>query len=114
MTEITDPLRTQAQLHESERRLRTVLEQGPLAIAVTGPQGEIVFRNAEFDRLWGRPAHDTTAQTYSRVYEGYHLDGRPVASEDWPGSRAVIKGEVIDGEVLEIVHLSGRRIACSF
>jgi PAS domain S-box-containing protein len=114
MKETDDPLRTEARLRESERRLLAVLEQGPLAIAVTGPAGEIIFRNAEFDRLWGRPAHDTTAQTYSRVYEGYHLDGRPIASEEWPGARAVLQGETIQGEVLEIVHLSGRRIACSF
>ena len=112
--ETTDRLRAEARLRENDRRLVTVLEQGPLAIAVTGSKGEIVFRNAEFDRLWGRPAHDTTAQTYSAVYEGYHLDGRPIASEEWPGARALSDGEVVDGEVLEIVHLSGRRIACSF
>ena len=114
MDDTTDPEGTEARLRESERRLRAVLEQGPLAIAVTGPRGEIVFRNAEFDRLWGRPAHDTTAETYSRVYEGYHLDGRPVASGEWPGAQALQQGRVIQGEVLEIVHLSGRRIACSF
>jgi PAS domain S-box-containing protein len=114
VVETTDRLRAEAGLRDSERRLRTVLEQGPLAIAVTGPRGEIVFRNEAFDRLWGRPAHDTTADTYSVAYEGYHLDGRPVASEEWPGTRALYEGKVIDGEVLEVVHLSGRRVACSF
>ena len=114
VVETTQRLRAEAQLHESERRLRAVLEQGPLAVAVIGPVGQIAFRNAEFDRLWGRPAHDTTAETYSRVYEGYHLDGRPVASGEWPGAQALQQGKVIQGEVLEIVHLSGRWIACSF
>ena len=114
VVETTDRMRADRRLLDSEHRLSAVLEQGPLAIAVTGPAGEIVFRNAEFDRLWGRPAHDTTAETYSRVYEGYHLDGRPIASEEWPGARAVLEGKVTQGEVLEIVHLSGRRIACSF
>ena len=106
--------RAEAALRESEARLRAVLEQAPLAIAFTGTPGEILFRNAMFDKLWGRPAHDTTARTYSDVYEGYHLDGRPVASEEWPGARAVLKGEVVEGEVLEIVQASGRRFTCWF
>ena len=120
--------RTEAQLRESEerfrslaaerdaerRRLQAVFEQAPLAIAVTGPAGEILFRNEMFDRLWGRPAHDTNAQTYSEVYEGYYLDGRPVASHEWPGSPAITEGRVTEGEVIEIVDASGRRIPCAF
>ena len=80
MDDTTDPQGTEARLRESERRLRAVLEQGPLAIAVTGHKGEIVFRNAEFDRLWGRPAHDTTAETLSLgrvVCGGWRTGPRP-------------------------------------
>jgi signal transduction histidine kinase len=67
-----------------------------------------------FDQLWGRPAHVTTAPTYSEVYEGYHLDGRRIASEEWPGARAVLKGETIQNEVYEIVQSTGCRVACWF
>lgn len=101
-------------LRKTEQRLRTVLQQAPLAIAITGATGEILFRNQVFDELWGRPAHGTTATTYSDVYEGFHLDGRPIASDEWPGARAVLEGKVIDGEVLEIIHRNGQRILCSF
>jgi signal transduction histidine kinase/CheY-like chemotaxis protein len=101
-------------LRESEARLRAVIEEAPLALALTGPTGEILLRNPRFDQLWGRPAHATTAPTYSDVYEGYHLDGRRIASEEWPAARAVLKGEIIENEVYEIVQASGRRIACWF
>ena len=101
-------------LRESGARLRTVIEQAPLAIALTGPSGEILLRNPRFDQLWGRPAHVTTAPTYSEVYEGYHLDGRRIASEEWPGARAVLEGEAIENEVYEIVQASGNRITCWF
>jgi signal transduction histidine kinase/ActR/RegA family two-component response regulator len=107
------PLAEEA-LRESEATLRAVMEEAPLAIALTGPSGEILLRNPRFDELWGRPAHATTAPTYSDVYEGYHLDGRRIASEEWPGARAVLKGETIENEVYEIVQASGRRIACWF
>ena len=101
-------------LRESEARLRAVIEEAPLAIALTGQSGEILLRNPRFDQLWGRPAHVTTAPTYSEVYEGYHLDGRRIASEEWPGARAVLEGETIENEVYEIVQASGNRIACWF
>jgi signal transduction histidine kinase/CheY-like chemotaxis protein len=108
--DVTDAVRGRRAAEDERLRFVTVLEQAPLAIAVTGPLGEILFRNPTFDRLWGRPAHVTRADRYSEVYAGYHLDGRPIASEEWPGARAVLKGETVEGEVLEIVHASGRRI----
>jgi PAS domain S-box-containing protein len=101
-------------LRESDARLRALIEEAPLAIALTGRSGEILLRNPRFDQLWGRPAHATTAATYSEVYEGYHLDGRQIASEEWPGARAVLKGETIENEVYEIVQATGNRIACWF
>jgi signal transduction histidine kinase len=111
---ITERKRSEEALRESEARLRAVIEEAPLAIALTGRAGEILLRNPRFDQLWGRPAHVTTATTYSEVYEGYHLDGRRIASEEWPGARAVLAGEIIENEVYEIVQASGNRIACWF
>jgi PAS domain S-box-containing protein len=108
--DVTDAVRGRRAAEDERLRFVTVLEQAPLAIAVTGPLGEILFRNPTFDRLLGRPPHETRADRYSEVYAGYHLDGRPIASEEWPGARAVLKGETVEGEVLEIVHASGRRI----
>ena len=88
--------------------LRTVLNQAPLAIAIIGPAGEIRFANETFERLWGRPAEDTRAEAYSEAYRGYHMDGRPIASEEWPGARAVLRGEVVEGEVIQIVQADRR------
>ena len=111
---ITDRKRAEAERDLERRRLRAVFDQAPLAIAVIGPAGEMLSRNAVFDRLWGRPAHDITAGTDSEVYEGFHPDGRKFKSHEWPGARAVYGGEVVDNEVIEIVHASGRRIPCWF
>lgn len=96
--------RVAAERDAERRQLRTVLEQAPLAVAIIGPAGEIRFANRTFERLWGRPAESTRADAYSDVYEGFHLDGRPIASEEWAGSRAVLRGEVVEGEVIEIVQ----------
>ena len=107
--------RVAAERDAERRQLRTVLEQAPLAVAITGPAGEIRFANATFERLWGRPPASTSAETYSEAYVGYHLDGRRIASEEWAGARAVLHGEVVEGEVIEIVQAAapgarGRRL----
>ncbi|HEX2217497.1 MAG TPA: PAS domain-containing protein [Gemmatimonadales bacterium] len=107
--------RIAAERDAERRQLRTVLEQAPIAIAITGPSGEILFANPTFERLWGRPVEETRAEDYSTAYTGYHLDGRPIASEEWAGARAVQRGEIVEGEVIEIVQAarrgaSGRRL----
>jgi PAS domain S-box-containing protein len=114
VVDVTGQHRAQERLRDSEAKLRAVIEEAPLAMALTGTSGEILFRNPRFDKLWGRPPHATTARTYSEVYEGYHLDGRPIASEDWPGARALLKGEVVENDFYEIVEANGRRITCWF
>ena len=112
---LAETQRLAAERDAEGRLLRTVLEQAPLAIAITGPAGEIRFANLTFERLWGRPREDTRAAEYSEAYTGYHLDGRPIASEEWAGARAVLRGEIVEGEIVQIVQsarrgASGRRL----
>jgi signal transduction histidine kinase len=85
------------------RQLRTVLEQAPLAITITGPGGEIRFANPAFERLFALPAGATRAQR-AELYAGYHLDGRALGADDWPGARAVDRGETVEGEVIQVVR----------
>lgn len=105
---LAETRRLAAERDAEQRQFRTVLEQAPLAIAITGPVGEIRFANPTFERLWGRAAEDTVAAQYSEAYTGYHLDGRPIGSEEWPASRALLTGEVVGGEVIEIVQSRSR------
>ena len=114
VVDVTERQTAEERERQSEAKLRAVIEEAPLAMVLTGTSGEILFRNPRFDQLWGRPPHVTTARTYSEVYEGYHLDGRPIASEEWPGARALFKGEVVENDVYEIVQASGQRITCWF
>lgn len=85
------------------RQLRTVLEQAPMAIAITGPTGELKFANPGFERLFALPPGSTRDQR-ARIYTGYHLDGRPLAAEEWPGARAVDRGETVEGEVIQVAR----------
>ena len=113
-TDINERKKTEKALAESESRFRAVLEQAPLAIVITGARGEIQFDNTMFEELWGRPAQETEVSTYSQVYAGFHLDGTAIKSEEWPAAKAIMNGEVIIDEIIEIAHVSGRKIPCSF
>jgi PAS domain-containing protein len=64
---IIERKRSEAALRESEAKLRAVIEEALLAIALTGRSGEILMRNPRFDQLWGRRAHVTTAPAYRRM-----------------------------------------------
>jgi signal transduction histidine kinase/CheY-like chemotaxis protein len=101
---LADTQRIAAERDAEGRRFRTMLEQAPLAVAIIGPAGEILFANPTFERLWGRPVEHTSAENYSEAYTGYHLDGRPIGSHEWAGARAVLRGEVVEGETIEIVQ----------
>jgi PAS domain S-box-containing protein len=39
-------------LHESENRVRGILEQAPFSIQVFSPEGDIIFTNRAFEKLW--------------------------------------------------------------
>ena len=105
--------RISAEYDTERRRLLTVLEQSPLAIAILEPSGRMLFSNSQFAELMGHATSPDDARSYSALYRGFHLDGRPVGSEEWPAARAVLHGETIEGELLEVERSGGHRITIS-
>ena len=106
--------RISAQYDAERRRLLTVLEQSPLAIAIMeAPSGRMLFVNSQFGELMGHATALDTTDAYSAHYRGYHLDGREVASDEWPAARAVLHGETVEGELLEVERAGGHRITIS-
>ncbi|HOI72635.1 MAG TPA: ATP-binding protein [Syntrophales bacterium] len=45
-------------LHESENRVRGILEQAPFSIQVFSPEGDIIFTNTAFEKLWAVTQED--------------------------------------------------------
>lgn len=102
-------------LQKSHQRFDAILQQAPIAIAITGPAGEILFRNKVFDNLLGKnPPNNMNAREYSTVYEGYNLEGKLLRSEEWPAAKAVLEGKTTRNEVLEIIQHDGCHKFCAF
>ena len=54
--------RAEEGLRESEERLRTLMEQSPLAIQIMTPDGHIVQVNDAYEKLWGITLEDLRIQ----------------------------------------------------
>jgi two-component system, cell cycle sensor histidine kinase and response regulator CckA len=100
---------------EAERaRLATVLDNIPVAVVLAeAPSGRVIYRNRTVGLLSGLdddPVDSIAA--YGRL-TGLHSDGRPYAKTEWPLARAVLQGETVSGEEIEITRLDGSRAILS-
>jgi signal transduction histidine kinase len=92
------------------RQLLTVLEQSPLAIVLAdAPSGRVTFTNARVWEIFGAAPTARSVESYSDEWRGRHPDGRPIAAEEWPLSRALRRGEVVANETVLVEGAGGRR-----
>ncbi len=100
-------LRAQAQA--AARKLATVLEVLPVGVVIADQQGRIVQRNGATLQEWGQTfPHAESFAEYGQYKAWWTKTGQPVAAEDWAMARAVTKGEVSQGEVIDIQTFDGQ------
>ncbi len=108
--------RVAAERDAAGRQLTAVLEQSPMGIAVAeAPSGRVLFVNRRTHELFGRRSggiHDHGAD-WTGVHAEGPLAGEAVAPEAWPLARAVARGEVVAGEVVEVRHGDGDAVFVS-
>jgi signal transduction histidine kinase/PAS domain-containing protein len=83
--------------------LDAVVKQMPAGVLLAdAPSGRIVLANARAEAIWGRTLYDVREVTdYTRL-GGMDEEGRPLRAEEWPLARAVLGGEVVQGEVVAL------------
>ncbi|WP_224371791.1 sensor histidine kinase [Hyalangium versicolor] len=93
---------------EARSHLEAMVQQLPVGVAIAeAPSGRLVMGNTEFERIWGRPFFASATISEYQHYQGFHLDGRPYAPEEWPIARALVKGEKVAGEEILIQRSDG-------
>ncbi|HEY0606312.1 MAG TPA: GAF domain-containing protein [Herpetosiphonaceae bacterium] len=101
-----DRQRVQAALTLTQSHLDLILEQMPAAVIIAeAPSGRLLLGNAQVEQIWRHPLLPSSRISDYDMWQGFHLDGRPYAAEEWPLARAVMTGEVVMGE--EIVQQRG-------
>jgi two-component system cell cycle sensor histidine kinase/response regulator CckA len=96
---------------EAERvRLATVLDNMPIGVVLAeAPSGRVIFRNRIVAQLSGIPDYPIAGVADYGKLTGLRPDGRPYQKAEWPLARAVLLGETINGEEIEIVRHDGSR-----
>jgi two-component system cell cycle sensor histidine kinase/response regulator CckA len=100
---------------ETERaRLAIVLDNMPVGVVLAeAPSGRIIFRNRTVSQLSGLDDAPVDSIDSYGTLTGLHPDGRPYAKAEWPLARAVLYGELVSGEEIEMVRLDGSRVIFS-
>jgi serine phosphatase RsbU (regulator of sigma subunit)/anti-sigma regulatory factor (Ser/Thr protein kinase)/PAS domain-containing protein len=91
-------------------RLRAVLARLPVGVVIgEAPSGRLVLGNDEVERIWRRPFLRSASVGEYTDYRGFHSSGAPYRPEEWPLARALIAGEVVAVEEIDIERGDGTR-----
>jgi PAS domain S-box-containing protein len=100
-----------AQLERERELLEAVLQQMPAGVAIAeAPSGKLFMSNEQAARNLRHPLRLVSSiEDYSTYYRGFHPDGRPYASHEWPLARAIERGETIAAEEIDYLCGDGTR-----
>ncbi len=106
--DITDRVRSEAQVREGQRLLRQVLDTLPVGVLVLDPRGDITLGNSASERIWGGSIVRGT-ERWANTNAVWHGSGLPVTADQWASRRALDRGETTRDELIDIVTYSGQR-----
>ncbi len=92
------------------RQLQTVLDVLPVGVTITDAQGGFIRRNNATLQLWGERSPTLASTAEYAHYKGWWAQtGQPVAADEWGLARALLKGETLLGEEVDIEAFDGQR-----
>jgi PAS domain S-box-containing protein len=107
---VTERVSTRRALAEAEAHLTAVLDALPVGVIIADAQGKILRDNVANREIWGVPPETSSWEEYGN-WAGYWPDtGQRIRPEEWGMSRALLRGEVVRGELVECEQFgSGNR-----
>ena len=108
-TDIQDLKLAQESAQRNEAMLRAVLDQIPSGVTVRDADtGDLILSNARSLEIMGSL---TPNPGQFDDYRGFHPDGRPYRTEEWPVYRSMATGEAVEAEEIDCERADGTRIA---
>jgi two-component system, cell cycle sensor histidine kinase and response regulator CckA len=72
--DITDHMRAEETLRESEERFRTIFEEGQFGVTIAGPDFRFIITNPAFCRMIGYTATELAHMTFADITPKNHID----------------------------------------
>ena len=91
-------------------RFETVLRQMPIGVMIAeAPSGRMIYNNEASDRIFRREFPEVTSFADYGKWRIYRMDGSLLPTQEYPIVRALLKGERVIAEELEIERGDGTR-----
>jgi PAS domain S-box-containing protein len=92
----------------ARNRLKTVIDNTPVGIAVTDEKGGAIYANSEYESIWGRDRPPTASVKDYKAYKAWWVDsGKPVRPTEWASARAIRTGRPVTGQTMKIERFGG-------
>lgn len=99
-------------LERERQRLTTVLEQLPIGVTIAeAPGGKQILGNRRLEEILGPPLELAPDVAHYGARLAFHADGSPYAPEDFPLARAVLRGETVVSESMDVLRSDGTLVA---
>ncbi|MGI8550390.1 MAG: ATP-binding protein, partial [Dehalococcoidia bacterium] len=95
---------------EERRRLQTIVESVPEAIAIATAEGRITTWNHVAEELWGHPPEETGLEKMAQAYGLCTPDGRPLPWQEAPLVRSLLQDTPSHGRELLIRRPDGSTV----
>jgi len=86
------------------RWLDAVLEALPVGVTIGEPGGRLMRKNQASDQVWGPVPLSTDIDAYEEWVGYWPATGARIQPEEWAMSRALLKGEICCGELVEFAR----------
>jgi|GEM_PF-1868327 len=106
--DITGRKKAMEVLKTERARLETVLQQLPEGVIIAeAPSGKLLLGNEQVNRIWRQRFLSLQGIEDYSDYKGFHPDGTPLLSHEWPLARTITKGESVQQEEIRFQRGDG-------
>jgi PAS domain S-box-containing protein len=93
-----------------KRRVKTILDNLPVGVQVADASGRVIEKNDIVDTIWGGRTPTPMGIGDYKEFKAWWADtGMSVRPDEWAIIRAIKKGDVSVGEVIDILRFDGTR-----
>ena len=112
--DISERKRAEDHVHAAQWRLQAIVEQMPAAVLIADAgNGQLIMGNHEAATLFSQGAVGQLSETDWNVshsaLKGFHPDGRPYLTQEWPLFRSLTHGEAVRDEEIDYLRADGTR-----